>query len=548
MRCACVALFLAGCAFAQNQPPAGNQSPSQATGSISGTVRDASTNLPIPDVYVSVRQRDAVTDTNGHYALSEIAPGRANLFIQPDFRKNLPGVSRAVNVSPGQDLTGVDLLIRPYGTITGKVVDQNGEPVPGASISLVARQIWLGAMRYNRTRGANTDDQGHYVLEGVEPGRAFLVLVNKRDYKLDPISPSPLNPKLRRQAWVPTFYPGTSSIDGAQTLTVAPGERKEGIDFQILRSPSYCAEGVVQAPLSGGRVRFSISESQPTYGTTGDGGTYGQLPEGNLEADGKFRICNLHSGQYRLQVQTEDRGADGPAFYSSTTLLITNEDLERISAAPAPRIPVAAEVVWDGAPPNGPARALQVSVDSLTRTEYLGGPVSIPGRFSLKDAALDDYVVRVNGPMPEGAYIQDITYGSESVLRKPLRPGTASGDPTLKIILAPNGGKITTKATDKDGNPIPDTLMVAYPESAATEILLADLFVTGRADQNGSWISAPLAPGKYEVLALDLPPGAGVDRSPESLAKLLRARGKAQEIEVGAGASAQATLALTPFD
>jgi hypothetical protein len=116
------------------------------------------------------------------------------------------------------------------------------------------------------------------------------------------------------------------------------------------------------------------------------------------------------------------------------------------------------------------------------------------------------------------------------------------------VILAPDGGRITATVTDKDGNPIPDAAVVAFPETARTEVLLADLFIAGRTDQNGSWTSASVAPGKYEVLALDLPSGVNVDRSPESLAKLLRARGKAQEIDLAGRATVKVTLLLTPLE
>jgi hypothetical protein len=74
------------------------------------------------------------------------------------------------------------------------------------------------------------------------------------------------------------------------------------------------------------------------------------------------------------------------------------------------------------------------------------------------------------------------------------------------------------------------------------------VMVTGRTDQNGTWSSAVLAPGKYEVIAPGLPSGVAVDRSPETLGKLLRARSKAQEVDLAASASAQVTLTPTPLD
>jgi hypothetical protein len=537
--------------WAQNAPPQ-NQSQNNSqpqTGSVSGIVRDASTNLPIPDVTVGVGQKDSVTDANGHYALHEIRPGPIRVYVVPDFRADRPGVSRNLILGPGQDLTSVDILIRPLGEISGKVVDQNNEPAPDLTVSLVARQYWLGALRYNFVGLATTDDEGNYVLQRVEPGRAYLVMVHKRDLKLEPVSSSPANPKLRRPAWVPTYFPGTPSVDGAQSLTLTPGERRQGINIQMLRGSSYCIEGIVQAPLGGGPVKFQISEQQPTYGTTGDAGTYGGLPGGNSGDDGKMRICNLHPGEYRLEVSTEAKDFDGPPFYGTMPLFITDQDLDGIVAAPMPRIPVTVEVVWDGDPPKiQPTTRLNVNVTALTRTEMIGDRIPIPGSVALKDLAIDDYHVEVLGGIPTGVYVKDITYGDKSVLHQPLRPGTASGQATLRMIVAANGGRISAMATDKDGNPVPDAAVVAFPEGARSDVVLADAMLTGRADQNGTWSSAVLAPGKYEVIALNLPPGVSVDRSPESLAKLLRARGKAQEIDLAPSATAQITIVPITLD
>ncbi len=544
-------VLVAATACAQNQTqPQTNQPQS---GSIGGVVRDASTNLPIPDVTVSAGQKNSVTDANGHYLLNEVPPGSVRIYIVPDFRADRPGVTRNVVLGPGQDLTSVDLLIRPLGEISGKVVDQNHEPVPGVTVSLVARQYWLGALRYNFVGLATTDDQGNYVLQRVEPGRAYLVVAHKRDIKLEPISSSPVNPKLRRPAWVPTYFPGTPSLDGAQPLTLTPGERRQGIDIQVLRSSSFCLEGMVQSPLGGGRVQFQISEPQPSYGTTGDSGTYGGLPGGNPADDGKIRICNLHPGEYQLEVFTEPKGLDGPAFYGTMPVVVTDQDLDRIAAAPLPRVPLTAEVVWDGTPPNtSPDKTsltrLNINVESLTRTERIGDRIPIPGSVALKDMAIDDYHVEVLGGIPTGAYVKDITYGDRSVLHQPLRGGTASGQAPLRVVLAAGGGRISAAAMDKDGNPVPDTAVVAFPESAKSEVALADVMVTGRTDQNGTWSSGVLAPGKYEVIAPGLPPGVAVDRSPETLGKLLRARSKAQEVDLAASASAQVTLTPTPLD
>jgi len=91
---------------------------------------------------------------------------------------------------------------------------------------------------------------------------------------------------------------------------------------------------------------------------------------------------------------------------------------------------------------------------------------------------MDEYAVQVNG-VPAGAYIKDVTYDVHSVLREPLRLGTAVGEVSLRIVLARDGGSISAKVADKDGNPAtePDPswtpLIVApYPENPSGHLSL----------------------------------------------------------------------------
>jgi hypothetical protein len=499
------------------------------TGSVSGVVRDAASGQPMPDVVVTLRGKDVRTDSGGRYVFRDVASGAVGIFVNPDYAANRPGVTRRVMLNAGQDLSGIDLTIRPYAEILGKVVDQNKEPVPGLEVSLVIRQYWFGALRTNITGLAATDDQGNYKLRSVEPGRAVLIVVHKRDIELRAISESPENPKLRRPAWVPTYYPGTIEIDGAQPLVLTPGEQREGIDIQVVRSQSYCIDGEARG---GGTVHFQIAEPQPSYGVYGDGGTYGGLPGGIAQPDGRIRICNLHPGQYRLTAYS-DENLNTPGLFGTLPVTISDRDLTRVSVSAMPRVPMTAEVVWDGAAPDTPPPApLTFRITSLTRTELLDPPrVRIPGSARLPDLAVDDYILQFFGGVPAGAYVKDVTYGNISVLHQLLRPGTASGQATLRVVLARDGGNVRATVADKDGNPIADATVVVFPEDAQSEAGLADAMITGKTDQNGNWSTAILAPGKYLAIA----PDSMVDRSPEGLARLSKMREKAQKIEVRTG-------------
>jgi hypothetical protein len=82
------------------------------------------------------------------------------------------------------------------------------------------------------------------------------------------------------------------------------------------------------------------------------------------------------------------------------------------------------------------------------------------------------------------------------------------------------------------------------PASADSEAALASVMTWGNTDSYGAWTSEAIAPGKYYVIAGFLP----VDRSPDSIGKLWRARTntEAEQIEVGPGATVR--LGLRPAE
>ncbi len=536
MRQSILVLILAGVAMAQTPPP--------STASVSGVIRDAGTGAPLPDVVVSYRSIQVTTDAQGRYMLRNLPPEQIRVTaMAPSGARGFGArVTKLVSLSAGQELTGIDLLMRGHAQISGKILDQNKEPVPGVSVRLIAREYALGALRYVFAGGAQTDDQGEYVMQAVEPGRAYLLQVQKGYYKLGPISESPVNPKLRRPAFVPSYYPGTASLEGAQALVLNPGERREGIDIRVLRAASFCVEGVLQSGSGPGALGFGIAETQPTSGASGNGAMYFASPGTNTGPDGKIRICDLHPGDYTITVHSQ-LADEMPTFFGTAEVNIIDQDVSKVFVTAHPRVTVPGEIVWEGTPPDPPVTSqLSINPRPMTRAPFRGelraARPTIPGQFSLNSLFMDEYALQITG-VPPGAYIKDVTYGGNSVLHAPLRPGSAVGEAGLRIILARDGGSVNAKVADKDNQPIADAQVVVMPASVASEGMLAAAMLYGQTDQNGAWSSAIVPPGKYYVIATQLP----VDKTPEIIGKLWRSRNNAQDVEIGPGAAVQVTLA-----
>jgi hypothetical protein len=526
------------------------------TASIRGQIRDAK-GAPIADVKVDIYDlggsstaavASVAVTSEGRYEATGLKGGQFRI-VASDGRSSdrvFRSSSKIVKLPGGKDLASIDLVMHLAPVITGTVTDENDEPVADVDICLVEREYALGSLRYRFTSFSRTDESGQYrIMANIMPGRAYLVMV--RTYigsvegNFPAVSQSPTSPKLRKRTFAPTHYPGTDEIQGALPITLRPGELREGVDIRIRRSPSYCLSGTLKGGGGPQRMDFRIAEQQPAGGVGRWPGTVA-----TTGPDGRFRVCDLHAGDYFLTAYVSQSISKTPAFFVRTPISIIDKDVD-VTVQAAPQVAVRGEIGWDGDAPPDPL-PLRVQLISGTRVFMFGGEVApentgnpawpkvtAPGQFSFDHLYEDEYEVRVT-ELPADAYVKDVTYNGSSVRYDAFRPG--HGQNWLRVVLTRNGGTATVRTVDKDDKPLPDVTVVLLPDTSRSDGALASMMVVARTDQNGEWSSSLLAPGKYYAIATEGP----VDKSPESITRLSQMRSKAYELEISPGVVSRAKL------
>jgi hypothetical protein len=127
---------------------------------------------------VEGERKTALTHGDGVFQLRDVPPGKARLIVShPDYAEaELTVTIESTGRSDRPfELDPIDL--EEGGEIEGDVVDENGDPVSGARVSIGTAAVYLpvGAL----PRGTSvTDGQGHFSLKGVRPGTLRLEAIS----------------------------------------------------------------------------------------------------------------------------------------------------------------------------------------------------------------------------------------------------------------------------------------------------------------------------------------------------------------------------------
>jgi hypothetical protein len=513
--------FAASAAWAQNDV--------SAKASVSGVVRDASTGLPIKDAEVrglsgSKRAIEATTDSNGRFTLDGLDPGQARIRA---FHFFLGGdATTVVNLRPGLNPDPIEIQLRTGGHISGRVLDPDGKPLARVSVRALRRVWMMGKLMYLAVGSDDTRADGQYYIDGLPSGREY-ILQARIDRTSDPkaISDVSQDPAARKQIWAPTYYPNADSPERALAIPLESNDDRGKMDIRMLRSPSFCVSGEASLPGAAGSLHFRLSDRPPSDGDS----------TGELGPDGKFRICDLYPGAFRLFVNVQN-GRPAAGVQGESAITIVDRDLDNVGVSPVTRaIPVSGQILWSGAPEQLTAGAqLMLNVlalDGALLFPESSGRFAIPGKFSLNAPLLGDEIALRVQDVPGNAYVKQISYNGAIIANGALIPKTPGA---LLIVLSPDGVRIGVKVTDKDGNPLPESNIALIPGSPDSEAALALSVLTGKTDLQGNWTSNLLAPGKYSVLATNSP----LDESYESIENLWRSRTEAQTIDLAPGSAA----------
>ena len=403
------------------------------------------------------------------------------------------GGGTPVVVADGQSVKGVNLKLNPQGVITGKVLDEDGEPMANVQVRVHRNMYSNGRRQWVMINAANTSDIGEFRLPDLQPGRYLVSTMPRmanRNILLNSNEPLPPTPDM---SYATTFYPNATDAATAVPIEVGAGDEIRGIDIRPIKARVWRVRGKAAGP-SGGRGAVQVSLS------AADGPAGERLTAIARPPDGQFEIRNVPSGSYILHAQTQ-----GAAQMWAATLPVQvtggHVDGLLVNLASGGDVQGVVKVVdateaVDLKNLNVMLRAVGFAGAAPPRTK-----VGDDLKFTLKSVPPVQFAVAVSG-YPNTCYLKSVQYNGRDV---PAEGIEMSGSGTLEVTISAGAAQLDAVVMGKDGQAAGGAVVAILPKSGGNTMVYT-------VDDTGILSIRGLKPGDYRVLAWeDVEQGAPSD-------------------------------------
>jgi hypothetical protein len=245
------------------------------------------------------------------------------------------------------------LKLAPHAVIGGKVLDEVGEPVRHATVTLYYDNHRQGVDEIHMIRSAQTDDLGAYEMTPLMPGTYFLSVTAKPWYGMHPPS-EPVNSNPDRQEPLPSAidrsldvaYPVTyyADVTDAESATPIPVRGGEHVQVDIHVNPVPALRLIFH--VSGNENRFPMPQlEQPAF----DGATFVPSGGGRSISPGVWEVFGIPAGRYNIRIPGEGAGAQ----MNGVDLTKDGEDVDTSTAEAFSSVKVTVQVPGETSVPTG---------------------------------------------------------------------------------------------------------------------------------------------------------------------------------------------------
>ncbi len=485
--------------------------------------------------------RVAMTDETGHFELSELPAGSYTLsasrtgYITVNFGQRRPlRAGKPVAVRDGQRVGGIDFHLPRGSAITGRVLDQDGEPLVRATVRAFRSRIVQGEGRIEPAAGAQTDDRGQFRIYGLVPGIYYVsatgntteiarALATDAEWRAQFANPGGAGDRgiarggaldddgdVIHLTYAPTYYPGVATLADAMQVNVPLAQDVGGIDFSLQLVTAARVSGTVLGSngAAGNAVVMLVADEPRSTSTS-------QSYSTRTNRDGTFSISNVPPGRYLVSARTGGgrggRGAAGPdSEFALAPLSVSGGAVTGVTLMLGPGATITGQATFEGGALPSPSDLSRIRIGlwatSSQQIPMLGGQMNATprndGTFTISNVPGGSRVVRVSG-VPRPFALKSVYLDGHDVTDSAfeIRPGETGG--RLTVVFTDRGTEISGTVRDEQDNSVTEVTVVAFAADAQVWRPQSRFIQAVRPAKDATYSLRGLPPGEYLLQAVD---------------------------------------------
>ena len=475
--------------------------PASVESRVAGTIVSKSDGHPLDRAVVALMEvknrkniKTMITKEDGKFSFDGLAGGKYSLIGERTGYVNGAydahgQYATAIVTGSGLETENLVLRLAPAGIIAGKILDESGDPVRNAGVTLYFEDHSSGIGQVRQFRSERTDDLGDYEVTSLMPGTYFLSASAPPWYAVHPnpqtdvpgLPPTSVDPSLD-VSYPLTYYGDVSSAEDATPIPIGGGER---LQADIHLSPAHALTLRFRVPTNGQgfvslpQLQQSSFDGSMTYVST----------TATMVSPGLMEMTGVPAGNYNVRIN----GDGFTAQISGVELISEGQELDISSAEALSNVKISVSIAGEGTLTH---RGL-VGLRSARGVSIAPQQVDAKGQAELQQIPAGVYDVQVWN-FGKAYTIDHLTF--EGAIVKGHKVTIPAGSlPSISLALVPGDAQIQG-VVKRGGKGVAGAMVVLVPKDPT---LHQDLFRRDQSDLDGTFSLQGIVPGPYTVLAID---------------------------------------------
>jgi hypothetical protein len=465
---------------------------------VAGTITSSTEGHPLGRARVTLADQrtgkplqSMITADDGHFEFLNVPAGKYPLtgakrgYLTSAYNQHQQ-FSTAIVTGAGVDTEHLALRIAPLAHITGHVLDEHGDPVRKARITLWQDDHSTGVSRTRRYGNDMTDDLGYFEFSTLQPGTYFLSAAAEPWYAVHPHA-NPVDVDRSLDVVYPnTYYSGATESEDATPILVRGGDR---LDFDLHLLPVQPVHLFFRAPTNEG-----ISSTPMLFKRVFDDLDIPDRQPPQVVSPGVYEVVSA-PGKFRVNLPAT---ANSPTRTVDLDLTQDTQELDLSAGEPLASLTATIELAGSTQLPQPLFITLRDLKGQRAATEVAGPDASV----NFHDLRPGKYTVSA-GARNEAYAIARITLGAAKTPGKTLSGNSidlpAGSDLSVSLTLI--GGSSTVEGfVQRNGKPFDGAMVVLVPARPVAHI---EFFRRDQSDLDGSFSLPSVVPGPYTAVAIE---------------------------------------------